>query len=84
MGAGDQEVWTAVTSTVWTRPEPVSTPMCALKPKCQALPFLPWCASGFRAPSRFLVDTGASTKVASTIVPRETATPRSASAGAWR
>ena len=49
-------------TTVCTRPEAASTPMCAFIPKCQSLPFFDWCISGSRLPSLFFVDGGAAIK----------------------
>ena len=59
----------AVVVSVCTRPESLSTPMCAFMPKCHWLPFLAWCISGSRACSLFFVELGAAIKVASTSVP---------------
>ena len=59
-------------------PVSASTPTPSSCPKCQFCPFLAWWASGSRAPSAFLVDDGLSMKVASTMVPRLTASPPSA------
>ena len=59
----------AVVVSVCTRPESLSTPMCAFMPKCHWLPFLAWCISGSRACSLFFVELGAPIKVASTSVP---------------
>jgi hypothetical protein len=69
----------AVVSTVCTRPLPASTPMCALKPKCQFFPFLDWWASGSRECPSFLVELGASMKVASTMEPPRIMTPAASS-----
>ena len=43
--------------------------MCAFMPKYHWLPFLVWCMSGSRLPSRFFVELGAAMMVASTSVP---------------
>lgn len=43
------DTFAVVVSTACKRPLPASTPICALYPKCQFLPFLDWCASGSRA-----------------------------------
>jgi len=49
----------AVASTCCTSPLILSTPICALQPKCQRLPFLVWWASGSRFFSRSFVELGA-------------------------
>ena len=59
----------AVTSSVCTVPATASTPTWALYPKCQFCPFFAWWASGSLCLRAFFVLEGASTKVASTMVP---------------
>jgi hypothetical protein len=65
----------AVPTTVCTKPESASTPMCAFMPKCHWLPFLVWCISGSRSPLLFLVELGAAISVASTTVPLLSSNP---------
>ena len=60
-------------------PASASSPTWALKPWCQFWPFLAWWASGSRALLAFLVLEGASTKVASTMVPALILSPSAAS-----
>ena len=57
-------------STVCTRPLPASTPICALYPKCQFLPFLDFRAPGCRVRGPCSSwSSGPSMKVASTMEP---------------
>src|ERR1700730_10319704 len=55
--------------TECTTPCLLSTPMCAFSPKYHCLPFFVWCIAGSGSPLWFLVDQGAWTIVASTMVP---------------
>jgi hypothetical protein len=63
--------WTfvEVVTTVCASSVSESTPICALYPKCQTLPFLVWWASLSRFWSAFFVELGASKIAESTIVP---------------
>ena len=70
----------AVVSRLCATPVAASTPMCAFIPKCHWLPFFLSCISGSRSPLAFFVELGASTMLASTIVPLRTLCP---SDGRW-